>query len=34
MLYESISRSLLEKDKLTLSLLMCQKILEIKKRIT
>jgi len=34
MLYDSVTRSLLEKDKLIFSLLVCQKILEIKKKIT
>ena len=33
MLYDCICRSLLEKDKLIFSLLMCQKILELKKKI-
>ena len=32
-LYDSICRSLLEKDKLIFSLLMCQKVLEIKKKL-
>ena len=33
MLYDCICRSLLEKDKLIFSLMMCQKILELKKKI-
>jgi dynein heavy chain len=33
MLYESICRSLLEKDKLIFTFMMCMKILEINKKI-